>query len=572
EVDFDQRRPCISPTRKNIAFICCTISGIVVVVVVLVIAYILGPPKYTLVDVRIDCGVIRGNHSNGAYSFKGIPYTLPPVGGLRWKPTVGLKNSGSCWNGTYDATSFKHICAQVQPLDANGTVLGEEDCLYLNVWTPSLQKDAKLPVMLWVHGGYLHMFSGSEKNYSPTKELAKETNVVYVSFNYRLNAFGFMALKILRQNSLTNASGNYGFLDQIEVLHWVKNNIDVFGGDPNKVTIFGQGSGGTSVWTLMMSPLAKGLFHRAIDMSGSYIYNKFQEEAEKDNLLFMSKTGCSDLKCLQSLSKEKVLQSIPWKEYPYWAAGDLTDLPQKGRFNGAVAVIDGYVLPAPPMEMWKNNMSGFNDVPFLIGTTQQEAEFYLPYSNISSWTINDYKWIVKAHLDKFGENITQTALSLYPGTQTCPTGDRCLQKIFTTMVSDLRITCPKNKMAKQAAATLQSPVYRYIATYTPSREAQLSNLMSFPSRFAFHMIDSFGFFNTLDNILGEMSDADQAFSKILRKYFVYFAVHGKMPDEWPDYPSNIGLLSSTLTLVPDYASEACRLWEENGFYPYAWIN
>nr|XP_005987005.1 PREDICTED: para-nitrobenzyl esterase-like isoform X1 [Latimeria chalumnae]XP_014343873.1 PREDICTED: para-nitrobenzyl esterase-like isoform X1 [Latimeria chalumnae] len=522
----DTRKPYFALTCKNVILVGC--GGLVLCFVAALLAFLSGSSGFVLVDVTVDCGVVRGYHSNIAYTFKGIPYALPPVGSLRWKPPVELKSSGSCWNGTYDATSFKHICAQVQPLDASGTVLGEEDCLYLNVWTPSLQKEAKLPVMVWIHGGYLHMLSGSQKGYAPSEELAKETNAVYVSFNYRLNAFGFMALEVLRQNSPKNTSGNYGFLDQIEVLHWVKNNIQVFGGDPEKVTIFGQSSGGTSVWTLMMSPLAKGLFHRAIDMSGSYVYNKSLEEAEKDNLLFMNKTGCGDLRCLYSLSKEKILRSIPWSEYPYWAAEDLCDLPVKGHFDGAVAVVDRYVLPAPPMEMWEKNISGFNDIPLLVGTMQQEADFSPPKSNISSWTKTDYEWYVKVHLDPFGEDITQTALSLYPSTETCSIGKRCLEKTFTTLVSDMRLTCPKNKMASQAAKALKSPVYRYVATYVPSRPLKTSELMPFPARFAFHILDSCGFFKTLEYILGGTSVKDRNFSRLLQKYFLHFAINGKL--------------------------------------------
>lgn len=142
---------------------------------------------------------------NGAYSFKGIPYAAPPVGPLRWAPPT----EPVCSGGVSDAGCFRSMCAQVRPLAKDGKVMGQEDCLFLNVWTPTLSPDAKLPVVVWIHGGQLHMLSGGEPQYSPTEELAAATGLVYVSFNYRLNAFGFMALKILREGSPTNTSGQF---------------------------------------------------------------------------------------------------------------------------------------------------------------------------------------------------------------------------------------------------------------------------------------------------------------------------------------------------------------------------
>lgn len=132
-----------------------------------------------------------------------MPYAAPPVGDLRWAPPA----NPVCGSGLRDATRFRSMCPQIRPLSNAGKVMGREDCLFVNVWTPTLQTEAKLPVMVWIHGGYLHMFSGGEEGYSPTEQLAAETGVVYVSFNYRLNAFGFMALEILREGSPTNTSG-----------------------------------------------------------------------------------------------------------------------------------------------------------------------------------------------------------------------------------------------------------------------------------------------------------------------------------------------------------------------------
>ncbi|KAK5873597.1 hypothetical protein PBY51_018625 [Eleginops maclovinus] len=492
------------------------------------------PPSVT--QVTTSCGTFRGRHINGGYSFKGMPYAAPPVGPLR-------------------------------------KVLGQEDCLFINVWTPSLQPTARLSVMVWIHGGFLHMLSGGEPGYSPTEKLAVDTQIVYVSFNYRLNAFGFMALNMLREGSPSNTSGNYGFMDQIAALKWVQKNIQVFGGDPEKVTIFGQSSGGTSVWTMMMSPLAKGLFRAAVDMSGSYVYKATLEQAESDNLLFLQKTDCSDLSCLRRLPVTDVLKAIPWQEFPSWAADDLTDLPIKGHFVGPVAVVDGYVLEAPPFEVWEKK-GNYNDVPFVIGTTEQEADFSPLAENISLWTWGDYRWFVTDKLQSFSETLPTKALELYPSSTPCPTTDRCPERSYTTMVSDIRVTCPNSDLAQRAAEALDSPVYRYLVTHTPSGPVNVSgDLLPFPSRFSFHCLDTVAFFGGLEAALGKpLSDGDRSFQELITRHLVTFAKTGKMADEWPEYPAATALLSDQLSTVQSYSSARCQLWKENGLFAYAWIN
>ena len=188
-------------------------------------------------SVTTDCGDVQGVSlsADGPYSFRGIPYASPPIGNLRWRPplpiSVGNKN---CWKGTLDATSFGNVCYQRRRNDTS-QLIGSEDCLYLNVWTPTLNKTAQLPVAVWIHGGALEIGNGNEAGFSPTEQLAKETKAVYVSMNYRLQAFGFMSLQWLADNSTTNSSGNYGFMDMIEALQWVQRNIGNFGGDSSQV-------------------------------------------------------------------------------------------------------------------------------------------------------------------------------------------------------------------------------------------------------------------------------------------------------------------------------------------------
>uniref|UniRef100_A0A1A8MWC8 Carboxylic ester hydrolase n=2 Tax=Nothobranchius pienaari TaxID=704102 RepID=A0A1A8MWC8_9TELE len=569
EVQYVQHRHYVSPflvlSKRCIFFICLGVLSLLALAAYL--GYMAQTPPLGRTQVSTACGDFKGQHKNGAFSFKGIPYAAPPVGKLRWAPPADPVCRSKVMN---DATRFGSICPQVQPMASNGKVMGHEDCLFINVWTPTLQPGAKLPVMVWIHGGYLQMLSGGEPGYSPTEKLAADTAMVYVSFNYRLNAFGFMALEMLREGSPRNTSGNYGFLDQIAALKWVQRNIDVFGGDPGRVTIVGQSSGGTSVWTLMMSPLATGLFHRAVDMSGSYVYNATLTQAESDNLAFLNKTGCEDLACLRRLNVTQVLQAIPWEEYPSWAGSDLTDLPTKGLFIGPVAVVDGYVLQAPPFEIWEKGK--VNDVPFVVGTTEQEADFSPLAVNISTWTWGDYHWFVTEKLKTFSPDLPGKALELYPSSAPCPTRDRCPERAYTTMVSDIRVTCPNNDLAQRAADALSSPVYRYVVTHTPSGPVKTSNsLLRFPSRFSFHSLDILAFFGDLGLFLDNLSADDRSFQKLITKHLINFAKTGKMGKNWPEYPSGTALLSSSLTFqIP--ASTRCDLWKENGLFAYAWMN
>lgn len=208
EVQYAHRyyvSPFLQVSRRCMFLIGCGILALLTLAAYL--AYVAQTPLSRYAQVLTDCGLLHGQRKDGAYSFKGIPYAVPPVGEHRWQPPADLKANGKCWAGIYNATHFRSKCAQVWPLREDGHVMGQEDCLYLNVWTPSLRPTAALPVMVWIHGGHLHMLSGQEKGYSPTEELASRTQTVFVSLNYRLNAFGFMALELLRKGSPTNTSG-----------------------------------------------------------------------------------------------------------------------------------------------------------------------------------------------------------------------------------------------------------------------------------------------------------------------------------------------------------------------------
>ncbi|XP_060923559.1 para-nitrobenzyl esterase [Limanda limanda] len=567
EPQYVRHRHYISPflvlSRRCIFFIVLGVLALLALATYL--AYVAQTLPASVAQVATLCGEFRGRHNNGAYSFKGMAYAAPPVGELRWAPPA----EATCRSRLTDAGRFRSMCPQLRPMSSLGTVMGQEDCLYVNVWTPSLQPDAKLPVMVWIHGGHLHTLSGAELCCSPTETLAANTGVVYVSFNYRLNAFGFLALEMLREGSPTNTSGNYGLMDQIAALKWIQKNIHSFGGDPERVTIFGQ----SSVWSLMTSRLAKGLFQAAVDMSGPYVREVPLKQAESDNLVFLKNTKCGDVSCVRRLSVLQVLQAIPWQEFPLWAPDGMTDLPTRGHSIGPVVVVDGFVLEAPTSEVW-GTKGGHSDVPLVVGTTEREADFRPPAENISRWTWEDYSWFVTDKLEPFSKNLPKDALDLYPTSGPCPTGDRCPERAYTAMASDIRVTCPSNELAWRAAAALTSPVYRYVVTRTPSGPINaISALLPLPTSSAFHSLDAVAFFGGLESMLGTpLSDGDKRFQEVITHQLVTFAKTGKMEEAWPKFPAATALLSARLSLAHNYSAARCDLWRENGLFAYAWPN
>jgi para-nitrobenzyl esterase len=215
--------------------------------------------------VRVDGGELQGIVDDGVASFKGIPFAAPPIADLRWRPP----QPAAKWTGVRQAAEFGADCMQGRfgPPPPPGAPQPSEDCLFVNVWRPaSATPTAKLPVMVWIHGGGFVGGSGSSP-FTSGAQFAKQ-GIILVSFNYRLGRFGFFAFPALSHERPDEAKGNYAYMDQIAGLQWVKRNIAAFGGDPSNVTIFGFSAGGVSVHSLLASPMARDLFHKAIAESG----------------------------------------------------------------------------------------------------------------------------------------------------------------------------------------------------------------------------------------------------------------------------------------------------------------
>ena len=319
--------------------------------------------------VRTPHGALAGQLlEDGSRIFRGIPYAAPPVGEARWRAPLPVAN----WEGVRDATKFGPACIQPKSsptsIYASDPAETSEDCLTLNIWSPRASR--KAPVMLWLHGGSLVSGYGSSPFFDGAR-LARE-GVVVVTLNYRLGVFGFLAHPALSGESPHHASGNYGLLDQIEALKWVRGNIALFGGDPDNVTIFGESAGALSVMYLLASPLAEGLFHKAIAQSPYMVPTpELQRQAyglmsgEEIGLKVAEKLGASGIKALRAIDAD-TLNALPSQGGPVpqatvdgwflrkqlvdvFDAGEQARVPLIAGFNsGEIRSLRALAPPAPP--------------------------------------------------------------------------------------------------------------------------------------------------------------------------------------------------------------------------------
>src|SRR5271168_2718782 len=320
------------------------------------------------VTVEAPAGHLAGMRKGAVVSFKGIPFARPPIGSLRWR----LPEPADAWAGVRDATVFGPTCPQAptQLESLMGLAVGEqqsEDCLYLNVWTPA-SDDARRPVMVWIHGGAFVLGAGSHGVYDGTG--LAELGAVVVTINYRLGAFGFLALGLANEGA--PGSGAEGIADQILALDWVRRNIASFGGDPGNVTIFGESAGGMSVAALLASPAARGLFHKAIAQSGAADIGHSPDRSARVARALLEEMG------LEAHETQKALDA------PYSAliAAQITliaktNAGKDARRLGALPfqpTIDGALIPARPIQLLREGAGAA--VPLLTGTTREEWRLF----------------------------------------------------------------------------------------------------------------------------------------------------------------------------------------------------
>ena len=566
--------------------------------------------------VTTDCGPVEGvvveiEHSGATTEvnvFKGIPYARPPIGELRWKPPERRVPGAGCWRDVLKAHTFGSKCAQ-------GKGEGSEDCLYLNVYTPNLKGEEKLPVFVWLHGGYLMKGSGNGYPYSPGAELSLQMEAVVVTVNFRLNVFGFLTLQELWEPGVSY--GNYGLRDQIMALQWVQRNIGNFRGDAGRVTLCGHNGGGSSVLALLVSPLASGLFQNAISMSGLPRITRSYSDAAIMNRRWINETSCRNASsealkdCLYNLPTNAISDTIPYfdyfKSYGYsneYIPSHLLDFPFKSseweQQQGSLIVIDPIVLPRSPSQQQPSSKHN-NPVSVLLGSTAQEIGLAAMGTFMGSEDFPIYTEYLQQRLDKFAPNLTSTVLdTLYP--TTCSNiKDLRTECLHETIASDVRAVCPTNKLAAVfAAQPRRYRVFRYVVAHTPHTPI---NIFHFPAQFAFHMwdmmtlfdfailrgsdsvssnmkvyIDPFGLKEYSDGSIVEVeyipSASDLKFKHTLHGNFKHFVNFGHMLDgDWGRGGTAVFNKNGTLDVLKgSYHEEQCAFWNDpkKGFVDYAW--
>ena len=477
-------------------------------------------------QVKVTGGAVKGAVTDGVLSFKGIPFALPPVGDLRWRPPQPVVP----WTGVKEATAYGHDCAQ-KPVAIDAAPLGtepSEDCLVINVWRPAEKKGA-LPVMVWIYGGGF-VNGGSSPAVYDGSQFAKQ-GVVLVSFNYRIGRFGFFAHPALSAEHPGEPLGNYALMDQIAALQWVQKNIAEFDGNPKDVTVFGESAGGMSVHALLTSPAAKGLFHKAIiesggGRSGLLTMRKLHEDqpnqpsAEAVGVAFAKSNGiegtdAAALKALRALPTDKVVAGLNF----------MTMGGANGTYVGG-PILDGKIMVESVEASYK---AGHNmKVPMLVGANSLDIGF-------------SFAKTMEEVMKPFGPD-AEKALAAYDPNKT---GN--LQAVGYQVAMDRIMIEPARFTAKVFAGQGQ-PSYLYRFSYVA--ESIRAKTPGAP-----HATEIPFVFDTVKAKYGAaLTAADEAAAKAANAYWANFAKTGNPNgaglEKWPAYKADTNMLLDFTTEGP----------------------
>ena len=439
--------------------------------------------------VRLSSGSIRGSFQGQSAVFKGIPYAAPPVGDLRWREPQPV----SAWTEVRDATQPGNACVQdvagldayIQPIAAAygasyeiQPVTSSEDCLYLNVWAPSWPPRGSLPVMVWLHGGSNRIGSGSETTYDGSSLAAH--GVIIVSINYRLGILGFFNHPDLAAESPHHSSGNYGLLDQLAALRWVKDNIGQFGGDPENVTLFGESAGAVDAGLLMTSPLSVHLFRRVISESGPpFGLGPVRTRAEAEA------TGVAIAKLAVGTSPSPLvnLRKLP--------ATDLVKLVNE-RYKGpnpADWMVDGWVFPQPPAKIYASG--GISTVDLMVGLNGREMSAFRVVT--AARVKNAPRPLENEGPVQVVRRFADAAYPLYGGWTYAAIAKYLFQALFDhdrgidQAANDMLIACPLGAMATLTAArTGRVYVYKFDRAVPGKGESALGAFHGLEIPYVFH--------------------------------------------------------------------------------------
>jgi para-nitrobenzyl esterase len=483
---------------------------------------------------QTQSGQVQGIADGNLVAFRGIPYAAPPTGELRWRPPAPPLS----WQGIRDASTFGNACPQA---GSGGQMMGDEDCLTLNVFESASPESWKQPVMLYFHGGGNN--SGSAQQPPLDSPPLATHGVIVVTAQYRLGLLGFFANSLLTAEG-GGSSGNYALWDQIAALKWVKNNISAFGGDPSRITIFGQSSGGYDIQALLVSPQTQGLFARAAMESSNPETGgglKSLATLETSDQVFVSSLGCSTasdvLACLRAVPAQTIIN--------------------KQGISVFGPAIEPLVVPADPNALL---LQQGPPVPLLVGSNREESTYWVDSTQpvIAS---SVYTSDVEEQYNPFGSSVANQVLSLYPVTD-YSTPNFALIAVH----SDYQITCQVRQSALAATGSQRPTVWRYLFIHQFENNATL-NAMA-----AYHTAELFFVFGNLQVITTETSSidytpsaAEQAFSEQLMNYWAQFAAtgnpNGGASPQWPQYDSTdeqLLQLDETVSPLAGYHAPQCN--------------
>lgn len=554
--------------RKRYVVVGVTVALLVLVTIILAgtalsgTAFGFDDDDWSLPIAATDCGLVEGHLEEGMFVFRGIPYALPPTGSHRWKPPRSFQKINECWTGTKQVHQFAPRCPQKRT--ANTPANTSEDCLYLNVYTPSMSRRHRRPVVVIIPGGSFMGMSEEDHFLEPSPGMARTHDAVLVTFEYRRNVFGFLALDMLAKAVRPETSGNYGFFDQVAVLEWVHRNIHQFNGDNTKVTLFGHGAGATSAVLLSTSLITKGLIHKVWATGASVNFpNLTIEGAARDNLEVLGHTDCTSLSCLHRKTPDELLAAFPVT----WGDDSSAQLPKKDELNApSMVVLDGVFIKDFVYDLWASE--DFSRVPVVLGSNLQEfvSRGTLPEADkLESAELTSH---VRDRLGSIDPRLADRVLYLYGRNDTTPAEQ------LHTMISDVRVTCPLQLLTGDylnATSRVPAPAtaHFYIVDYSPSAPLALS-MNAEPTRLAQHGLDVAAIFGKMASALGSspMTRDDLQFEHNLQKLFHSF-VHTGVPSLGAQPLKESPFVNYVSANVRSRASqhEACAGWDAFGVFP-----
>lgn len=495
---------------------------------------------YAGVLIHTPNGTVEGSLENKIQTFLGIPYATPPVGKLRWKAPQPIKP----WEGILKTTEYAPLCSQKGVL--SGSFMGQEDCLYINVWAPEKKSNEALPVVIFLHGGGFAMGgtyqAGIGNNLYDGQFFAKNQQVVFVSPSYRIGAMGYLAHPSLAKENSHNISGNYGLMDMIAALKWVQKNISSFGGNPKKVFLFGQSAGAISVCALLASPQAKGLFHSAGMESGFCEYPTASDRLAR-GIKFAKKFDCDEndsAECMRKIPAEEIVEMsdmfIPSEGIP--APKDYFQVPW-------VPHVDGKIIPDQPLKLFEKGE--FNSVPLLLGSTTGETVMF--NNPIEIFTCNEYSRHLSKNYGKYARDVE----AVYPCNFFINPNEQLMH-----IASDITFSCPNRRLARSFSPNQKT--FRYVFNYTSLG----------PTSFLgpFHLLDVLFVLGTYPYFATVPTLWSANLSQTMQEFWGNMAKtnnpNGHALPKWPQYDNHRDqsiLFDSDISSVQHYRQNECDLWD-----------